>query len=111
MIHSTEAWKCDVYLRFKYDAKGHPLSGGPQQIPFGSTIYNREEVKDRVARAQLAILNPHLDDANFPQTFLTAEPPATSAISFSKNTIVLKVSGPEVVDLSFVDLPGKSSYI
>lgn len=108
MINSTEAWKCDVYLRFDYDAGGHPLLGGPQHIPFGSTIYDREEVKDRVARAQLAILNPQLDDANFPQTFLTASPPTISAISFSENTIVLKVSGPEVVDLSFVDLPGKS---
>ena len=27
-------------------------------------------------------------------------------MTFSRNTVVLKVSGPDIVDLSFVDLPG-----
>lgn len=96
-----------MYLRFKYDAHGQPLPV-QEQLPFGGTIYDREEVKDRVARAQLAILNPNFDDANFPASFLTSSAPETSAISFSRNVIVLQVSGPEVVDLSFVDLPGSS---
>ncbi|KAF8315710.1 hypothetical protein DL93DRAFT_2057038, partial [Clavulina sp. PMI_390] len=106
MIQTDEPWRCSVYLRFKYDAQGKPLTGGQRQVPFGGTIEDPVEVKDRVARAQLAILNPDLDNANFPESFLTGEPPTTSAITFSGNTIVLKVSGPEVVDLSFVDLPG-----
>ncbi|KAF8315707.1 P-loop containing nucleoside triphosphate hydrolase protein [Clavulina sp. PMI_390] len=106
MIQTPDPWKCAVYLRFKYDSYGQPLTGGQRQMPFGGTIEDPAEVKDRVARAQLAILNPDLGNANFPESFLTGEPPTTSAITFSGNTIVLKVSGPEVVDLSFVDLPG-----
>jgi hypothetical protein len=107
MSNSDDPWRCDVYLRFKYDSQNHPLAGGQKQdMPFGGSLYTREEVQDRVRRAQLAILNPKLDDPDFPQSFLTSEPPSRSEITFSRNIIVLKVSGPDIVDLSFVDLPG-----
>lgn len=107
MSNSNGPWRCDVYLRFKYDLQNRPLAGGQKRdIPFGGTLYAPEEVQDRVHRAQLAILNPNLDDPNFPQSFLTSEPPPRSEITFSHNIIVLKVSGPDIVDLSLVDLPG-----
>lgn len=107
LSNSDDPWRCDVYLRFKYDSYNRPLTGGQKQdMAFGGTLHTREEVQDRVRRAQLAILNPKLDDPNFPHSFLTSEPPSQSEITFSRNTIVLKVSGPDIVDLSFVDLPG-----
>lgn len=107
MSNSDGSWRCEVYLRFKYDSHNRPLAGGQRSdIPFGGTLYTREDVQDRVRRAQLAILNPKLDDPDFPHSFLTSEPPSQSEITFSRNIIVLKVSGPDIVDLSFVDLPG-----
>lgn len=107
MSNNDGDWRCDVYLRFKYDSHNRPLIGGQKpDMPFGSTLRTREDVQDRVRRAQFAILNPRLDDQEFPGSFLTSELPKESAITFSRNIIVLKVSGPDIVDLSFVDLPG-----
>lgn len=107
--HSDEPWRCDVYLRFKYDSQNQPLIGGQRpDIPFGGPVYSPEDVTDRVRRAQFAILNPNLDSPDFPRSFLTSEPPTHSEITFSRNIVVLKVSGPDIVDLSFVDLPGTS---
>jgi len=107
MSNSDERWRCDVFLRFKYDSENLPLIGGQMlDIPFGDTLYTREDVQDRVRRAQLAILNPDLGSSAFPHSFLTSEPPSRSEMTFSRNTVVLKVSGPDIVDLSFVDLPG-----
>lgn len=107
MTNSDQPWRCDVSLRFKYDTKNQPLIGGQMpDIPFGDTLYTREDVQDRVRRAQLAILNPKLDSPDFPRLFLTSEPPLRSEMTFSRNIVVLKVSGPDIVDVSFVDLPG-----
>ena len=75
---------------------------------FGDPIFTRTDVTDRIRRAQRAILNPSkpLD------AFLTA-PEADAAkkpseLAFSKNCITLQISGPDVADLSFCDLPGMS---
>jgi len=107
MSNSDERWRCDIFLRFKYDSENLPLiKGETQDITFGDTLYTREDVQDRVRRAQLAILNPDLDNPDFPHSFLTSEPPPRSEMTFSRNTVVLRVSGPDIVDLSFVDLPG-----
>lgn len=74
-------------------------------IPFGSPITDKADVEDRIRRAQRAILNPSTE----PQKFLyeledqTAE---QAELSFSKNCVSLSISGKDVADLSFVDLPG-----
>ena len=62
MINSGEPWQCDVFLRFKYDSSNKPLAGGQKQDMHFDTVYTREDVQDRVRRAQVAILNPRLDD-------------------------------------------------
>ncbi len=74
-------------------------------------ITNRADVKERLQRAQIAILNPELDSSDFPNRFLVGDLPdsSTRAASFSRNFISMTVEGPDVVDLSFVDLPGDQS--
>jgi hypothetical protein len=73
--------------------------------PFGQPIYKHDEVEGRIRRAQLAILDPSID----PQYFLNAgedwefDPPE---LSFSGDCVSLEISGPDVADLSFCDLPG-----
>ena len=73
---------------------------------FGSVIYDQSEVEDRIRRAQRAILNPKklakdfLDDED--------EEELVSELNFSTNCVSLQISGPEVADLSFCDLPGMS---
>jgi len=109
MTNSDKPWQCDVFLRFKYDSQNKPLIGGQiSDIPFGDTLYTHEDVQDRVRRAQLAILSHKRDSPDFPRSFLTSELPLRSEVTFSRNIVVLKVSGPDIVDLSFVDLPGMS---
>ena len=72
--------------------------------PFGEPIHVRSEVEDRVRRAQRAILNP----GTAPTQFLTGPLDDTSKaqVAFSMNTICLQISGQDVADLSFCDLPG-----
>lgn len=59
-------------------------------------------VTERIRRAQGAILNPNTPN----QSFLEADVPEERQLSFSSNSVCLGISGRDVDDLSFVDLPG-----
>jgi hypothetical protein len=72
-------------------------------------IYDKEQVEEHICRAQLAILNP----AKSAKSFLELEDPKTltghnNERSFSSDCITLQISGPDIADLSFCDLPGIS---
>ncbi|KAJ6578487.1 P-loop containing nucleoside triphosphate hydrolase protein [Mycena capillaripes] len=101
LSRSDAPWKCTVELRFITDKNGQSL-GQPRNEAFGDPISNKAEVEDRIRRAQRAILNP----SKPPRTFLDEDEDDTPEVSFSTNYISLQISGPEVADLSFVDLPG-----
>lgn len=106
-----------VSLRITTDSKGQPL-GQSRNEYFGPPIYNKQEVEDRIRRAQLAILNPHQQAASFLRgddsdsddmnptldDDIFGEGP--QSLTFSMNCVSLAISGPNVADLSFVDLPG-----
>ena len=90
-----------------FDKYGKP-SGPAIPIPFGPIITNKSEVEERIRRAQRAILNP----STAHEAFLLGPdggPAEGSELSFSKNCICLKLSGPDLTDLSFCDLPGTCS--
>jgi hypothetical protein len=71
---------------------------------FGPPIFSKSQVTERIRRAQCAILNPRTPHANF----LEASPEVLEKreLSFSSNSVCLEISGKDVDDLSFVDLPG-----
>ncbi|KAL1739056.1 P-loop containing nucleoside triphosphate hydrolase protein, partial [Schizophyllum fasciatum] len=98
-------WKCYVALRFTVDENGQAL-GQARTVAFGDVIHDKADVEDRLRRAQRAILNPRMR----PDHFLTKESDETSdpegQLTFSSNCVELRISGPEVADLSFCDLPG-----
>ena len=77
----------------------------PNRVGFGDPIFEKSLVTDRIRRAQCAILNPDTD-ADF---FLDASPDDLDErhLSFSFNSVCLEISGKDVDDLSFVDLPGE----
>jgi hypothetical protein len=86
------------------DKEGRPL-GVAENIPFGSVIMDKGDVEERIRRAQRAILNPSISF----QAFLSGpdgDPDAKPELSFSKNCVCLELSGPDLTDLSFCDLPG-----
>ncbi|KAF8340500.1 uncharacterized protein EI90DRAFT_2906014, partial [Cantharellus anzutake] len=106
LIQTDGPWSCEICLRFQYDGQGQQLASH-RRIPFGAEITNPADVEDRLRRAQEAILSPALDDPNFPDSFLNNErAPNARTVSFSHNFISMTIKGPDVVDLSFVDLPG-----
>lgn len=106
LSHSDSPWQCKVSLRFITDKNGQ-LLGQACNETFGAVIYDKAEVEDRIKRAQRAILNPSRPRKDF----LTAgdeDDAETSELSFSSNCVSLQISGPDVADLSFCDLPGQS---
>ncbi|KAJ6529313.1 P-loop containing nucleoside triphosphate hydrolase protein [Mycena capillaripes] len=94
-------WTCIVELRYITDRDGQLLGQARSQV-FGNPIFDKAEVEDRIRRAQRAILCP----SKAAHTFLTGDDSGPTEISFSTNYISLQISGPEIADLSFVDLPG-----
>lgn len=90
-------------LRFITDADGATL-GQPRNVPFGEAITDKVQVTERIRRAQRAILNPNAN----PLSYLTGpdEDVGDRQVAFSHNCISLQISGKDVADLSFVDLPG-----
>ncbi|KAF8756245.1 Fungalysin metallopeptidase (M36) [Rhizoctonia solani] len=75
-----------------------------RNIMFGTVINRKTDVEDRLRRAQLAILSPGIDSS----LFLRDPLPRTSSttVAFSENFVSVEISGPDVTDLSFCDLPG-----
>jgi hypothetical protein len=102
LSRSDAPWSCTIELHFITDKNGQSL-GQARNETFGDTIFDKSAVEDRIRRAQRAILNP----SKPPRSFLEDIEEDTTEISFSINYISLQISGPEVADLSFVDLPGK----
>ncbi|KAF9234007.1 P-loop containing nucleoside triphosphate hydrolase protein [Melanogaster broomeanus] len=82
------------------------LTLGPAQCPqspFRTSHNQQSEVQDRIRRAQLAILNP----SRYHEEFLQGEHSSDQTeVSFSGNYVSLEISGKDLADLSFVDLPG-----
>ena len=93
-----------VSLRIVTDEDGKVLSQ-PRKIEFGDPIFSKPLVTERIRRAQCAILNPDISYHHF----LDASPDDLEdrQSSFSSNAVCLEISGKDVDDLSFVDLPGR----
>jgi hypothetical protein len=64
---------------------------------------SRDEVQERIRRAQLAILNPTIDSMSF---LVSDEAAQYQSRSFSQNCVIVELSGDKLSDLNFVDLPG-----
>jgi vacuolar protein sorting-associated protein 1 len=114
MSSSTDAWSCQITLRYSVDANGNNLAT-ENKVPFGPLITNKQDVELWLRRAQAAILSPHLPDTEFYVKSLTDLRSATRAdpqmLPFSTNIIRVEIKDPEVTDLSFIDLPGNRCTI
>jgi len=107
-MYSSKPWKCVVSLRILTDSAGQ-LLGQPKNEAFGPLIHNKADVEERIRRAQLAILNP-----NMPRKDILEGDGFVDNVkgnSFSANCVSLEISGPDVADLSFCDLPGTPDHL
>ncbi|KAF9021368.1 hypothetical protein BDZ89DRAFT_1071439 [Hymenopellis radicata] len=104
-----ELWSATVSIRFEYDSKSGRRLREIRELPFGGVIKDKKDVEERLRRAQWAVLHPeaHLSTA---MTMTTAELNSESSgfnfKGFSRNVVCVDIKGPELPDLSFVDLPG-----
>jgi hypothetical protein len=88
-------WNAQVYIRRVNSV----------EVPFGPHLTDGSTLDDRLRRAQRAILNPNEESERYidPNTPSSNGP---NALSFSSDVVVVKISGPDVEDLTFIDLPG-----
>lgn len=114
LTHSISPWQCQVLLRLEKDEDGNPLPETTEQ-KFGPVLYDPVDLEPMLRRAQLAILNPSLNAEDLLTYDLELArqgcPPKGSSrqLQFSSNVVCLDLAGPEVADLSFIDLPGNVS--
>ncbi|KAI6010935.1 P-loop containing nucleoside triphosphate hydrolase protein [Pisolithus orientalis] len=102
LTRADTRWTCVIKLHFITDEYGLPIK--PKIIPFGDPISDKAHVEERIRRAQSAILNPNTDHEKFLEGVKV--PAEENETSFSRNYVSLEISGRELADLSFVDLPG-----
>ncbi|KAK7040881.1 hypothetical protein VNI00_009477 [Paramarasmius palmivorus] len=105
---TSGTWRCHIKIRQEYDEQGKRLAE-IKEVPFGSTILSREEVEPTLRKAQFAVLNPRLDKKTVLSTSvdqLDSLPTNGKSFSFSRNVVCVDLEGPELTDLSFIDLPG-----
>lgn len=100
-----ELWWCQIYIRFEFDAAGHKCS--VREVPFGPRIEKKEDVERMLRRAQAAVLNPTLDVSHFVNMDDEELRASAKTVLFSRNVVCVDLTGPGLVDLSFIDLPGK----
>lgn len=109
-------WSCRITLvrKYAYDPTfkaGRDISKynrWPEQSDLDvcdfKTVYNMDELEDILRRAQLAILNPHVNPLFYATAKIDLE--QKTFVGFSPNTISLQITGPGLPELSFFDLPG-----
>ncbi|KAH9830095.1 P-loop containing nucleoside triphosphate hydrolase protein [Rhodofomes roseus] len=106
---SSDPWRCQVSIRWEFDSNGkrrHEV----QEVTFGGVITNKAEVELMLRRAQAAVLSPDISAAKF-VTMSADSLSETGALEkkrlpFSRNVVCIDLAGPDLTDLSFVDLPG-----
>ncbi|KAI1791422.1 P-loop containing nucleoside triphosphate hydrolase protein [Ganoderma leucocontextum] len=111
LANFSEPWSCQVYIRWEFDDDGQRLEE-VSEVPFGPRLTDKAEIESILRRAQAAILNPaiplsHFLDADL-ETIKAGGVKVLGArpLPFSRNVICVDLAGPDLIDLSFVDLPG-----
>lgn len=109
---SSGSWTCQISIRWEYSSDGKRFDE-VEEKPFGPVITDKTQVELALRRAQLAVLNPSVPTHKIlalnsemvsSGKFKTTNMPAS--LPFSRNAVCVDLSGPELADLSFVDLPG-----
>lgn len=110
LTNSSRPWQCQIFLRIETDELGQKVK--TREEPFGPVLHDKAELEEMIRRAQLAILNPGLGNeffVDFDTALLKSgeKPPGSPRqLDFSSNVVCLEMSGPDLPDLSFIDLPG-----
>ncbi|PKK67265.1 hypothetical protein RhiirC2_752015 [Rhizophagus irregularis] len=109
LIKSSSEWSCQVSLRKEYDNFDEKLIR-PEETKFGRIITHPNEVEIVARRAQKALLNPNCKPEDYFEwdfeSLSYEEDADKNALKFTKNVVCLEIKGPNVPNLSLIDLPG-----
>ncbi|KAF8519778.1 P-loop containing nucleoside triphosphate hydrolase protein [Hysterangium stoloniferum] len=106
--NTSKPWQCHISLR---------RGKNQGEVKFGPLITEKSTVEVMIKRAQLALLNPDVAYSDFVDlnihTLVNGQPTFAQPkpLQFSSEVVVLDISGPDLVDLSFIDLPGIISHV
>lgn len=109
LLSSTGPWTCQISIRNEFDNVGNRL-GEVSEIPFGGPITDKSHVELALRKAQFAVLNPGVPAKkilNATSAEELTDMATDKSQSFSKNVVCVDLQGPELTDLSFIDLPGQ----
>ena len=91
----------------------HPRLTVVEEVDFGPRLLDKSKVETMLRRAQAAVLNPSRPLSEFlaiderDKRLTTKE---ENQYQFSRNVVCVDLTGPDLGDLSFVDLPGTSRH-
>ncbi len=105
LASSAGPWSCQVYLRWEFQTTGE-RQDEVKEVTFGSLLTDKKDVELMLRRAQAAVLNPKIHQSKFLDKSENDLKRVKNGLQFSRNAVCLDLSGPELTDLSFVDLPG-----
>ena len=112
LSNTSEAWSCQISIRWEYGDDGK-RADEVSEVAFGDVLLNKDDVEPMLRRAQAAILNPTIPLSHFLDADIDTlrvggvKVLGSKPLAFSRNVICVDLAGPELVDLSFVDLPGE----
>ncbi|KAI0363545.1 hypothetical protein BV20DRAFT_1031177 [Pilatotrama ljubarskyi] len=104
LSHSPR-WSCQVKIRYEYDENGDRCEE-VKEVDFGIRLVDKTHVEPLLRRAQSAALNPDVPMEEFLDGRYAKRAKTKNRLQFSKNVVCVELTGPDLVDLSFVDLPG-----
>ena len=109
LAHSSDGWSCQIKIRWEYE--DNKRLDEIEEGDFGPLLTDKAAVEPMLRRAQAAVLNPEVEPSKFAS--LSEEelksgklPKGSKSLLFSRNVVCVELKGPELADLSFVDLPG-----
>ena len=108
LSYSSGPWSCQIKIRWEFlDASRRRTV--VEEVDFGPRLLDKSKVETMLRRAQAAVLNPSRPLSEFlamderDKRLTTKE---ENQYQFSRNVVCVDLTGPDLGDLSFVDLPG-----
>lgn len=111
LAHSSGDWSCQIKIRWEYTDNNSQRCEEVEEVNFGPLLTDKKDVEPMLRRAQAAVLLPELPLTTF-ETMTDEELKSgrrsngKKPLLFSRNVVCIELIGPELADLSFVDLPG-----
>lgn len=113
LSYAEGEWSCQIKIRWEYDESGkeHKRLEEVKEVHFGPLLTDKLQVEPMLRRAQAAVLNPHIPEEKFvemaEEKVKASKVDGRKSLLFSRNIVCIELAGPDLADLSFVDLPGK----